>query len=183
MNDLKHLLKLCMALLLVSTIACKSDTEKNIEKTKDAIVEKTEDVVETTKEATEDAADSATEAARRVADSLVDAIEKIKLKLDPKTSRIMIEDSIVGRQTLDYRVAVKEGQQMRVTLDRSAGSPYFNVMEPGEKYVAIYNGSTKGNTYEGVAAESGEYTIRVYMMRSAARRDELAAYKLEVAVK
>ena len=43
-------------------------------------------------------------------------------------------------------------------------------------------GSVKGNRFEGDLPASGDYTIRVYLYRNAARRGESANYSLEVAI-
>jgi hypothetical protein len=48
--------------------------------------------------------------------------------------------------------------------------------------VAMFNGSTGQNQYEGTLPESGDYKVRVYLMRSAARRNEAAKYRLEMIV-
>ncbi len=42
--------------------------------------------------------------------------------------------------------------------------------------------STGENMFEGVLEKSGDYRIRVYMMRSAARRNEVANYRLEMII-
>jgi hypothetical protein len=36
--------------------------------------------------------------------------------------------------------------------------------------------------FEGVLPASGDYKLRVYLMRSAARRDEIANYRLEMII-
>jgi hypothetical protein len=59
---------------------------------------------------------------------------------------------------------------------------YFNILAPGETEVAFFNGSVNENQYEGVLPTTGDYRIRVYMMRSAARRNEKADYRLEMIV-
>ena len=46
----------------------------------------------------------------------------------------------------------------------------------------MFIGSVKGNQYEGILPASGDYKIRVYLMRSAARRKEVAHYRLEMIV-
>jgi hypothetical protein len=48
--------------------------------------------------------------------------------------------------------------------------------------VAIFVGSTSGNRFEAELPADGEYTIRVYLMRNAARRNETANYTLEVGI-
>jgi hypothetical protein len=46
----------------------------------------------------------------------------------------------------------------------------------------VFIGSTEGNRWTGLLAADGEYTIRVYLMRSAARRNETANYTLTVGI-
>jgi hypothetical protein len=83
---------------------------------------------------------------------------------------------------VDYQLHVKQGQLMNISMATQHGATYFNIMEPGEEYEAIFIGSTSGKQFEGVARESGDYTIRVYMMRSAARRGETGGFRLEMIV-
>jgi hypothetical protein len=71
---------------------------------------------------------------------------------------------------------------MSVTLKTSNGANYFNVLPPGSSDVAVFVGSTSGNDWSGQLAADGEYTIRVYLMRSAARRNETASYMLTVGI-
>lgn len=80
----------------------------------------------------------------------------------------------------DYRIAVRAGQTLSVSLRPLAGSPYFNVLEPGSKDVAIYNSSMGEQRWSGTTAKSGAYTIRVYQMRASARRGETIRYALTV---
>ena len=109
-------------------------------------------------------------------------IEKVMLKLNPDTLKTLIVDSITGREIIDYKLGLKKGQSITINLQENSGNPYFNVMEPGEEFVAIYNSSIEGNTYEGAADKNGDYTIRVYMMRSAARRNETCKYMIDIAL-
>jgi hypothetical protein len=67
-------------------------------------------------------------------------------------------------------------------LKTSKASNYFNVLPPGSNDVAIFIGSTSGNEYVGALPSDGEYTIRVYLMRNAARRNESANYTLSVGI-
>jgi hypothetical protein len=94
----------------------------------------------------------------------------------------VIEGKITGFETIDYVLEASKGQHMNVSMATKNGANYFNILAPGENEVAIFNGSVKGNQYEGVFPESGAYKVRVYMMRSAARRNEVAKYRLEMVV-
>ncbi len=98
------------------------------------------------------------------------------------SSSASVDGNIRGYETVDYLLNVRAGQYMNVSMATQHGATYFNIMEPGEANVAIYNGSINGNQFEGTTAQSGDYRIRVYMMRSAARRGERADYRLEVIV-
>ena len=59
-------------------------------------------------------------------------------------SSTTLEGSIRGDQYIDYRIAVRAGQMLRVNMTTVRGSPYFNVMEPGSRDVAIFIGSANG---------------------------------------
>jgi hypothetical protein len=75
-----------------------------------------------------------------------------------------------------------KGQSMNVSMATDNNASYFNILAPGETEVAFFNGSTSENQYEGVLPATGDYRIRVYMMRSAGRRSEKANYRLEMIV-
>lgn len=91
-----------------------------------------------------------------------------------------IEARIKGDETVDYLVAGRAGQPMNISMASRNGAAYFNILAPGETVVAFFNGSVSDNQYEGVLPATGDYRIRVYLMRSAARRGEVADYRLEV---
>jgi hypothetical protein len=94
----------------------------------------------------------------------------------------VVEGKITGYETIDYVLEASKGQHMNVGMATKNGANYFNILAPGENEVAIFNGSVNGNQYEGVLPKNGAYKIRVYMMRSAARRNEVAKYRLEMAI-
>ncbi len=107
-------------------------------------------------------------------------IQTKEVRFDRGKSGTTIEASITGNQIIDYVINAQKGQSIHISMATDNGANYFNLMEPNEKYVAIFNGSTSENMYEGVLQKSGNYTIRVYLMRSAARRNEKANYRLEI---
>jgi hypothetical protein len=110
------------------------------------------------------------------------APEKKPVEFPKGGSGVTITGTVKGSQTIDYTLRAQAGQVMAVTFKPSNASAYFNVMAPGSTGEAIFIGSTSGNEYSGDLAASGEYTIRVYLMRNAARRNETANYSLEVRV-
>jgi len=97
-------------------------------------------------------------------------------------SSAVIEGKITGDETVDYVLGARKGQSMNVSMATDNGANYFNIIAPGETDVAMFNGSVAENQFEGVLPESGDYKIRVYLMRSAARRNEVAKYRLEMVV-
>lgn len=105
-----------------------------------------------------------------------------RVQFEPGASSAVIEDSITGYEIVDYVLNAREGQYANVSMATDNSVNYFNILRPGENAVAMFNSSTGVNQYEGILPESGDYKIRVYMMRSAARRNEVANYRLEMII-
>lgn len=168
-----------MSLVLILA-SCKGDAKKEIDKAADEVEETRKDVVEPTEAAVENAVEAIDNTAEKAANAVNDEIKKIAVKFNAGSSSKTIESSIRGYEIHDYTLNVKKGQALNISMATESGSPYFNIMEPDKTNVAIYNGSINGNQYEGVAEKSGDYTIRVYMMRSGARRNETAKFRLEL---
>jgi len=109
-------------------------------------------------------------------------IETRPIQFAKGASSATVKGTIKGDQTIDYTVRASAGQTMTVSLKTSNASNYFNVLPPGSTGEAIFVGSSGGNRWQGVLATGGEYKIRVYLMRNAARRNETAKYSLTVGV-
>ncbi len=92
---------------------------------------------------------------------------------------ITFDGNITGSEIIDYVFAANTGDQIKVSLDTNHSANYFNVLPPASES-AVFIGSIEGNDYVGEIEETGDYRIRVYLMRSAARRDEQANYSLSV---
>ncbi len=105
-----------------------------------------------------------------------------RVQFEPDAISARIQGSVKGYQIVDYVLNAKQGQYMNVSMSTNNSASYFNILAPGETEVAFFNGSTSGNQYEGNLSKSGDYKIRVYMMRSAARRNEVANYRLEMII-
>lgn len=97
-------------------------------------------------------------------------------------SSAAIKGSIKGDQAIDYTLRARAGQTMNVTLATKHGANYFNVLPPDSNDEAMFVGSSGGNAWTGALPADGEYKIRVYLMRSAARRNETANYTLTVGI-
>lgn len=92
-----------------------------------------------------------------------------------------LSDTIVGYQTINYRIGVSAGQTMSVQLDTDNASNYFNINASGASE-SVFNGSISGNSTNLRLASSGNYIISVYLMRNAARRNEAADFDLTIYV-
>jgi hypothetical protein len=97
-------------------------------------------------------------------------------------SSIKVSGTIKGGQTIDHTVSAKAGQQLQVTLTSTSTSVNFNVLPPGSNDVAIFIGSTEGTKYNGTLTADGTYKIRVYLMGSAARKNNPVKYDLTVSI-
>lgn len=98
------------------------------------------------------------------------------------TGTTTLKGAITGDEIIDYTVPVKSGQVMLISMTTNSGANYFNLMAPGETVEAFFNGSLNGNAYIGTLYKDGDYTIRVYQMRSAARRSETATFSISLEI-
>jgi hypothetical protein len=110
------------------------------------------------------------------------AIRTERVQFKKGASSAIVNGRIRGYEVIDYLVTAQQGQYANISLATRHTATYFNLLAPGQTEVAFFNGSTSENLYEGNLPADGGYRIRVYMMRSAARRNEVADYRLEIAI-
>jgi hypothetical protein len=110
-----------------------------------------------------------------------DEIRKERVQFKKGSAEAIIKNQLKGYEVVDYLLGAKAGQTMRVDLKTSNGANYFNVLPPGSN-AAIAMGEILGNKWTGTLPADGDYTVRVYLMRSAARRNETANYTLSVGI-
>lgn len=108
-------------------------------------------------------------------------ITEHRVSFAPGTSGTALRSRIEGSQIIDYILGARAGQVMTVDFAPTNPSAYFNVMR-GTDPAAIFIGSTSGNSFSGALPADGDYRIRVYLMRSAARRNEVADFTLSVGI-
>ena len=94
----------------------------------------------------------------------------------------VIRDHVVGRQYIDYQLRAGAGQHMTVSLKGSNLANYFNLLPPGSAVGAMAAGELIDNRFDGLLPDDGVYTIRVFMYRAAARRNEASDFTLSVGV-
>lgn len=97
-------------------------------------------------------------------------------------SSAVIRDRIVGYHYIDYQLRAGTGQRMTVSLKGSNGANYFNLLPPGSADAAMVRGELLDNTFDGLLPDDGVYTIRVFLYRAAARRNEASDFTLSVGV-
>jgi len=106
----------------------------------------------------------------------------------PGSETTEVTGRVAGREMASYRVGAEAGQRLGVTLDPTNGATYFNVYAPGSRPgdAALAASGLTGpmvpdlNRFDGVLPASGNYTVTVYMMRSAARRGEVSDFRLRL---
>ena len=95
-------------------------------------------------------------------------------------SSATLKGRIVGFDAKDYVVAAKAGQAMTLRLTSSNPSTYFVIYSINGRATDM-NETTE---WSENLSESGDYLIRVFMMRSAARRKGAAAnFTLNISIK
>jgi hypothetical protein len=105
-----------------------------------------------------------------------------RISFEKSGTSAVVKGTITGYAITDYLVHAHAGQTMTVTFKSSNGANYFNVLPPGSSNLAVFTGSVGGNRWSGTLNADGDYKLRVYLMRSAARRNETAEYTLRVSV-
>jgi hypothetical protein len=97
------------------------------------------------------------------------------------SSSSVIKGQIKGDTTVDYIVHAAAGQTLSVKLQKTNPQNYFNVLPPGSTGSAMFVGDS-GEDYSGTLPTDGDYAVRVYLMRPAARRGESSSYTVTIAV-
>lgn len=108
-------------------------------------------------------------------------IREQPIQFEKGKSSATVKGKIKGDLIIDYQLRASAGQSMDVTFKPNNLSAYFNILPPGS-VEALFVGSMSGNHFESALPADGVYTIRVYLMRNAARRNETAEYSLEVGI-
>ena len=110
-----------------------------------------------------------------------DGIREEAVHFKAGTSGTTLKGRLHGDQDVDYVLGAKAGQRMTVDLHTDNPQAYFNLLPPGTDE-AIFVGSSAGNRFTGTLPADGNYRIRVYLMRAAARRGETANYRLGIKI-
>lgn len=93
----------------------------------------------------------------------------------------VFEDSIIEYEAVSYVVPVRQGQTLRAVLASSNAANHFDIYAP-DAAKPFYVGSESGNSHSLKVPSSGNYTVRVFLLRFAARDGQDARYELELTV-
>jgi hypothetical protein len=92
----------------------------------------------------------------------------------------VIEGRIKGRGYVDHTLRASAGQTLILQLNSSHRAIYFNLLPPDSSDNAMAIGEQSGNRFDGLLPDDGVYTVRVFLIRAAARRNETGRYTLKV---
>ena len=93
-----------------------------------------------------------------------------------------LRGEVRGYDYVDYLVGARAGQHLSISLTRTSGQAYFLVRAPGSDE-NLFDGSSSGDRFAIRLPATGDYRVRVLMMRAFARRNERSAYRLRVAIR
>jgi hypothetical protein len=91
-----------------------------------------------------------------------------------------IEGTIAGDDDIDYTIRAAAGQTLTVSLRKSNAQNFFNVLPPQSRTAAFVGGGA--DDFKVVLPDDGDYVIRLYLNRAAARRQESSRYVLTIGV-
>ena len=100
------------------------------------------------------------------------------------TSSATVQGQLQGNkvETRDYVVRAGAGQTMTVQIETKSTSTYFNVLPPGSDEALFRGEMADGPTWTGALPASGDYRVRVFLNRAAARQGKSSAYTLKISV-
>lgn len=106
--------------------------------------------------------------------------EIVRVRFPRGSSSSVIKGTVRGYAYRDYKLRATAGQNMVVELTSAGVVPVFSVFLPvGDNL----EGATQINDYSGTLPVTGEYVIRVGVMRAAARRPRsVSSYILKISI-
>ena len=101
------------------------------------------------------------------------------LRFEKGRNGASLKGTLKGDEIIDYRLRATAGQILDVNLQTDHRAAHFDVLPPGDQ-PALFVGSLSGNSFIGALPRDGEYTVRIYLMRPAAQRNESARYTVNL---
>jgi len=108
------------------------------------------------------------------------AQSKARVRFARGATSAVVTATVRGYGYKDYVVGASSGQEMKVKVNGGA-STVFTIFQPGGENL---DGATEMDEFNATLPTSGDYVIRVMMMRSAARRPHsVSNYTLKISIK
>jgi len=113
-----------------------------------------------------------------------DGIRTERAQFAPGATSAVIDGAVTGNEVVDHVLTAAAGQTMHVLLYTDSPSANFNVLPPNPEFEgqAIFMGANEGNEFSAVLDESGDFSIRVYLLGAAADEGQTVDYQVEVSV-
>lgn len=108
-------------------------------------------------------------------------VRQQRVAFKPGASSASISGTLTGDDTIDYVLGARAGQTMTIAFKPAGPNSSYNVLPPGSE-VAIAIGDTVGNQWSGTLPANGDYRMRVFLSRAAAR-GKTESYALTVSIK
>ncbi len=107
-----------------------------------------------------------------------------RIQFERGESQAIITGEVAGRQLALYTINAREGQWLEVGMLPGVKGADFNIYIPGRAPgdEALFNSLSGDRRYTGQLAQSGDHVISVFLNRAAARRGEVADYKMLVRI-
>ncbi|MCA1284175.1 hypothetical protein [Salipiger bermudensis] len=115
------------------------------------------------------------------------AQQQSRVAFEPGASSATISGTITGQEVIDYALGASAGQTLEASIavdgTNGDGTIYFNIMPPRATYEAIFLGQREGRKASVVLTESGDYTLRVYLMGNNRDAGKTVGFLLPVAIR
>ena len=105
---------------------------------------------------------------------------KVRVKFGRGSSSLTVRGTIAGYRYVDYILGAKAGQTLTGKLTSAEPSVEFVIFKPDMDNIDEMMGDTN---WSGQLPVNGNYTIRVLMPRSQARRKTTATYRLWISIR
>jgi len=113
-----------------------------------------------------------------------DSNKTVKVHFKPGTTSAVYSDVIRGYNTIDYALRANEGQRMSVKLKSKNTFLYLSVMDRESGSALTTDPPPSEVTdWEGTLPKTGDYFVRVYLVRAEARRKVNAPFSLTIEIK
>jgi hypothetical protein len=115
--------------------------------------------------------------------AFADDIKRERVKFDAGANAATLKARIKGNDSYEYTLGAKAGQMMTLSFKADNRFAFFNVVPPSGDG-ALFVGSNMANpsSYTGTLPADGDYVVQVYLMRNAARRNEVANYTITIGI-